>query len=288
VKRSLPGLLLGLLLVAGQAGAAYEESWVDFPARKEFMGQPVRLKALMYRPEGRGPFPAVVMLHGCGGLLGNSGQPTASNRHRAEILAQNGYVALMPDSFGPRGHWSICDQQKSGILVSRERVDDAYAARDWLATQPYVAPDRIVLMGWSHGGAGTLYAMRATRPERGFRAAIAYYPACNVLVKSKPQYAPYAPLLILVGDADDWTPAAPCVEMTKSAKDAGASMDIVTYPGAHHGFDSVNSPLRYLPRVRNSNKPDGLGATVGNDLGAGRDAMRRTLEFLAQNLKNPG
>lgn len=278
-------ILLGALLLLAQpvAVAAYEAEWVEFPALKEFNGEPVLLSALMFRPSGPGPFPAVVMLHGCGGMFTSSGYPTASYRYWAELMAENGYVALLPDSLNPRGHRSICEQQKRSILESRERVEDAYAARQWLASQSYVAANRIGLMGWSNGGSGTLYAMRATRPERGFRAAVAFYPGCRTL--SKTPYAPYAPLVILSGEADDWTPAAPCVEMTKSARQRGAPMEIVTYPGAHHSFDRINSPVRYRPNVRNLNKPDRLGATVGEHPEARKDAVRRTLEFFALHLK---
>ena len=284
VRRALLGALL--LLAQACAGAAeHQVTWVEFPALKEFQGEPVTLSALLFRPTGAGPFPSVVMMHGCGGMLTSSGYLSVSFRHWAEVLAQNGYVALFPDSFGPRGQWSICDQQKRSILESRERPEDAYAAREWLAAQAWIASERIFLMGWSNGGSGTLHAMRTTRKERGFRAAVSFYPGCRVMVRSKPQYIPYAPLLILIGEADDWTPAAPCVEMTKNAKEAGAPMDIVTYPDAHHSFDRLNSPVRYRPDVRNLNKPDRLGATVGENPEARKDATRRTLEFFAQHLK---
>lgn len=275
-----------LLLASSAACAVYEVEWVEFPALKEFNGEPVQLSTLMFRPPGPGPFPAVVMLHGCGGMLTNSGYPTASYRYWAELLAQSGYVALLPDSFNPRGQRSICEQQKRTILESRERTEDAYAARQWLAAQPYVIAERIGLMGWSNGGTGTLYGMRATQPYRGFRAAVSFYPGCRTLVKSKTPYAPYAPLLILSGEADDWTPAAPCVEMTKIARQQGAPMEIVTFPGAHHSFDRINSPVRYRPNVRNLNQPDRLGATVGEHPEAREAAIKRTLEFFAKTLKN--
>ena len=278
--------LLGtlLLLALPIPGAAQELQWVEFPALKEFDGGPVQLRAALFRPSGPGPFPAVVMLHGCSGMFANSGDLTASYHYWGELLALSGHVALLPDSFNPRGHRSICDQQKRAILESRERAEDAYAARQWLASQPYVVGDRIGLMGWSNGGTGTLYAMRASQPHRGFRAAVSFYPGCRTL--SRTQYTPYAQLLILSGEADDWTPAAPCVEMVKSAKERDAPADIVTYPGAHHSFDRINLPVRYRPTVRNLNKPDSLGATVGEHPQAREDAMRRTLEFFARMLKN--
>jgi len=286
--RSLFKNLIRLLLVAvlSPAQAAYDAEWVEFPALKEFNGSPIRLSALRFKPDGPGPFPAIVMLHGCGGMLTRSGNLTASYALWADLLVQNGYVALLPDSLNPRGQRSLCEQQKRTILESRERVEDAYAARQWLAQQAYVATDRIGLMGWSNGGSGTLYSMRETQARRGFRAAVAFYPGCRTMSRSKVPYRPYAPLLILSGEADDWTPAAPCVEMTGNAKKLGATMDIVTYPGAHHSFDRINLPVRYRANVRNLNKPDRLGATVGEHPEARKQAIARTLEFFAQQLKN--
>lgn len=284
IRRALLGALL--LLAQVPAAAAYEVDWVEFPALKEFQGAPVQLSGLMFKPAGPGPFPAVVMLHGCSGMFTNSGYPTLSFRTWAELFARNGYVAVLTDSLNPRGYRSICELQKRPILESRERTEDAYATREWLAAQPFVRPERIGLIGWSNGAGGTLWGMRESQPYRGFRSAVAFYPGCRTLSRAKTQYKPYAPLLILSGEADDWTPAAPCVEMTKNAKGIGAPMDIVTYPGAHHAFDRINLPVRYRPNVRNLNRPDKLGATVGEHPEARKDAVRRTLEFFAQTLKN--
>ena len=269
------------------ARAAYDTQWVEFPALKDFQGEPVQLNALQFRPAGSGPFPALVLLHGCGGMYTPSGYITASYRRWAELLAEDGYVALLVDSFNPRGHRTICELQKRPILESRERVEDAYAAARWLSQQPYVGAGRIGLLGWSNGGTGTLYALRpASRVDPAFRAAVAFYPGCRTLSRAKTPYQPYAPLLILAGGADDWTPAAPCADLVDIAKGQSAPANIVVYPDAHHSFDRVNLPVRYRPNVRNLNKPDRLGATVGEHPEAREAAIKRTREFLAQTLKH--
>ncbi|OGA51672.1 MAG: hypothetical protein A3F74_06460 [Betaproteobacteria bacterium RIFCSPLOWO2_12_FULL_62_58] len=287
MRSTLPALLLLLtLFTCVPARGAYDTEWVEFPALKEFNDAPVQLSGLQFRPQGPGPFPAVVMLHGCGGMYTPSGYVTTSYRYWAETLSEEGYVALLVDSFRPRGQWSICELQKRPILESRERVEDAYAALQWLSKQPYVAAGRIGLLGWSNGGTGTLYSMReASHREPDFRAAVAFYPGCRTLSKAKTPYRPYAPLLILSGEADDWTPAVACRELVSIAQTAGATIEIVTYPGAYHSFDRINSPVRYRPNVRNLNKPDRLGATVGENPQAREDAIRRTTEFFAQALK---
>lgn len=277
-----------LLLAASVApSAAYQSEWVSFPALEEFNGRPVQLDALVYRPAGKGPFPALVLMHGCSGMYARNGNVTRSYLHWVELLAGNGYVALLVDSFNPRGYPRICELQQRPIRESRERVQDAYAALRWLEQRDYVANGRVGLLGWSNGGTGTLYAMRSTQPLRGFRAAVAFYPGCRTLSRSKTPYTPYAPTLILTGEADDWTPAEYCVALTGIAKKRGAPLDIVTYPGAHHAFDRLYLPQRYRADVRNLSKPGRRGATVGEHPEAREKAIERTLEFFAQTLKNP-
>jgi len=276
-----------LLLAPFSVRAAYDIEWVEFPALKPFTGEPVQLSALQFRPRGPGPFPAIVLLHGCSGMYTPSGYVTNSYRHWAELLSEDGYVALLVDSFGPRGHRSICELQKRPILESRERVEDAYAAAQWLTRQSHVAAGNIGLLGWSNGGSGTLYSMRpASRLEPGFRAAVAFYPGCRALSLSKTPYRPYSALLILSGEADDWTPAEACRQLAGIARKEGAPVEIVTYPDTHHAFDRIGLPVRYRPNVRNLNKPDRLGATVGEHPQAREDAIRRTKAFFAQALKN--
>ncbi|MBI4194619.1 MAG: dienelactone hydrolase family protein [Betaproteobacteria bacterium] len=280
-------LFILILLAPIPIRAAYDVTWVEFPALNEFNGEAVQLSALQFKPAGQGPFPAIVLLHGCSGMFTPSGYVTASYRRWAELLSEDGYVALLVDSFNPRGYRTICELQKRPILESRERVDDAYAAARWLNEQPYVAPGKLGLIGWSNGGTGTLYSMRPTsRRDPAFRAAVAFYPGCRTLSRAKTTYQTYAPLLILTGEADDWTPAEPCVRLVDIAKKQGGLLEIVTYAGAHHSFDRINSPLRYRPNVRNLNKPDRLGATVGEHPQARENAIRRTREFFAQTLKN--
>lgn len=288
MQRTCRSFIVSVLLFASFcASAGYEVEWVEFPALNEFNGEPVQLSALQFKPAGRGPFPALVLMHGCGGMFTPSGYITESYRRWAELLSENGYVALLVDSFNPRGHRTICELQKRPIRQSRERVEDAYATARWLAERAYVAPGKIGLIGWSNGASGALYAMRpASRREPAFRAAVAFYPGCGTLSRAKTPYQPYAPLLILSGEADDWTPAAPCVALAAIAKAHGSAVEIVTYPGAHHSFDRIGLPVRYRPNVRNLNRPDRVGATVGGHPQAREDAIRRTLEFLAQTLKN--
>src|SRR5258706_15657373 len=158
------------------------------------------------KPDGPGPFPAVVILHDCSGLgPRSSGAPA----RWAKGLVGQGYVVALPDSFSTRGFPAgVCvDPNPARLEVApRRRMADAVEALAFLRTLPYVDGKRIGVMGGSHGGATTLLTM-AQRKSNAFIAGVALYPSCNRLVNS---YHAAAPLLILSGELDDWTPAAPC------------------------------------------------------------------------------
>src|SRR4030095_14164115 len=89
-----------LWFVASVSQARYENYWVEFAALKEFEGRPVQLKARVHRPEGTGPFPAIVLLHGCGGMFTTAREITPSYRYWSELLSERGFVTVLPESFG--------------------------------------------------------------------------------------------------------------------------------------------------------------------------------------------
>jgi dienelactone hydrolase len=199
-------------------------------------------------PPGPGPFPAVVLLHGCDGLPSGviSGWRTA--------LQQQGYATLEVDSFGGRKLTTVCDNPPA--LWFAERVPDAYAALELLATHPRIAADRIVLMGWSDGGSATIHAAAAsvarrfTRPSGPrFKAFFAFYPRCDVFFEdgraSQPVRASMerliAPVRIHSGALDDLTPPGPCEVLVKALRESGNDIDITVYGGALHAFDRVSS-----------------------------------------------
>lgn len=175
VKRLLAGLLCWTVTTAAQAHE-----------RVQVPGDGLDLAGLVYRPEGAGPFPGALILHGCTGMWTRSDEPTASYRVWAEHLRREGFVALLLDSFGPRGEKEICTQQKRRVRPDGERKADAMAALRWLARQPAVDAERNVLLGLSNGGATVLYtALQAAPSEaRHFRAAVAFYPGCGALARA--------------------------------------------------------------------------------------------------------
>ncbi len=246
---------------------------------------PMEITATLVKPEGPGPFPAVVQLHGCAGL-------EAQSYRWARWFADRGYVALVVDSFGPRKVKGDC-RTGPGEPPTTARFDDAFGALRYLQSQPFVIPDHVAAIGWSQGG---VYAMavingpsleRAQRrgvdlPATGFAAGVGVYPGgCFSLVKEQV----VRPLLVLIGGADDWTPAAKCQEMVDAMRSRGSDASIVIYPGAYHYFDVEGQRLEVQAEVENADKPGGHGATVSYQPAAAADAYRQVEAFFARHLK---
>lgn len=253
---------------------------------------PASIPIQVMKPDGAGPFPAVVVLHDCSGLGPRS---SGSPARWAKVLVEQGYVALIPDSFSTRGHaQGVCtDPSPSRNEVSPyRRVRDAYETLAYARSLPYVDAAHVGVMGGSHGGATTLATMVASAQSQGapgFAAAVALYPGCNGRYGDwRPGaagvYRPRAPLLILVGELDDWTPAQPCRELADRSREAGLPVAVKVYPGAHHSFDS-NAPVRRVEARVNMNAPGGRGATTGGNPEAWADSIREVKAFFATHLR---
>jgi len=267
------GLVLGLLLhLGGGPVAAAGLTAVTLPPHD---GEPP-VTAWLMRPDGTGPFPAIVLLHGCGGLW-RPGRDVLASRHRdwAERFASAGYVVLLPDSFRSRGVETVCHDRTRSVPTSR-RVGDVRAAADWLGSQTFVQKARIGLMGWSHGGATVLRALSSARaPDTvDFNRAVAFYPSCTDYDRAG--WRPRVPLLMLHGEADLWTSAPDCKALA-----AHKGIEIVLYPDAHHGFDTPNQPLRQIDGAAYSVKGDGV-VKIGTNPAARADAINRVMRYFKQ------
>ncbi len=248
-------------------------------------GVPVRITAEEYRPGDGGPFPAVVLMHGCHGV-------SRSLRGWGRWLRERGYVALVVDSWGARGLTEQCTPGPE--LPNTARFDDAIGALGWLHARPYVDRARVGIMGWSAGGVFALAAVngptheRTKRrgveiPEPGYRVAVGIYPgACFSLMDQ----LSVRPVLILIGGDDDWTSPRECQELATRQRAKGADVTLVVYPGAVHYFDVEGQRRAFLPEVENRNAKTGqcCGATVGFDAAANADTHRRVGEFFARHL----
>ena len=221
-------------------------------------------------PEGNGPFPAIVLMHGCSGTEKNTSHQTVwrgLNRH-ARLLNENGYVTLIVDSFGSR---RITDGCQTGGKYYSLQLSDSYAAFDHLASLPSVDADRVGFVGLSLGG-GTAIRIAARgygRVSPGYSAVVAYYPYCDHIYRFD------LPLLILIGAEDDWTPASLCQAL---APRAPHRVELVVYPDAHHSFDLPMQGPYYVEGM------NGRLHTVQGNPAARRDSQARMLRFFEAHL----
>jgi dienelactone hydrolase len=271
----LAGAVLAIAPAAAAAGG---------PEKVRITGGAVVLPGLLYKPPGAGPFPAVVAMHGCGGLFGKASAPEARHDSWGRHLADQGFVVLFPDSFGPRGLGSQCRVRDRQISAAG-RVVDAVAARRWLEKQAFVKPGAVSLLGWSNGGTTVLHAAQEAQAGEadaaGFARAVAFYPGCRAMAE-RGTFGSGMPLLILVGDIDDWTGAEPCRALAAQARaKGGSSVEVVAYPGAHHDFDHPDMPLRTRRGLAYTTSGTGE-AHAGTNPTARADALERVPAFLSK------
>jgi len=230
-------------------------------------GTSLMLTGKLTKPQGDGPFPAVVCLHGCGGI-------TRRDDRWVERLSSWGYVALQVDSFGPRGKSSICTNTQ--LISPATRAQDAHDAKVFLSGFPFVNKEKIGVMGWSHGGWTTLHAISPKitirNKDDSFKAAIAFYPYCDLPLSKLD-----GPLLILIGDYDDWTPARMCSQMMAFRK-ASDEVTLKIYPKAYHGFDAEGMDM-YIQGSRDRHR-------FLYNPAAASDSIIRVRDFLEKHLKD--
>jgi dienelactone hydrolase len=240
------------------------------------------LRAQLFKPDGAGPFPTVIALHGCGGLAGHSEPVLPRYRDWAEQLLKNGRAVLLPDSYGSRGLGPQCRAAERKVRARRERVEDVMAARQWLMQQSWVARERISLIGWAHGASAVLWAVRPQLWSRGsepdFRSAVAFYPDCRI--SAGLGWSARVPTLLLIGAKDDVSSPPACRQMIDGARGRSALTRIVVYPGAYHDFDRANLPLHAVAASADAAVPD--RGHLGSDPEARADSQKLVAEWLSR------
>ena len=237
----------------------------------------VQLAAQLYRPATKGRVPAVAIFHGCGGVGIN-------NTRMAGLLKEWGYAALVVDSFTARHMVDVCGRHwpTEADAVARER--DIDAALSWLSKQDFVDPNRLAFIGYSYGGGVAL--LRAFEPrEPRARAAILLYPDCGLGAPLGAAPQPRQPTMFAMGALDDWTPASQCQALIDRVKVGRELVETHVYADAHHSFDALGLPVRYLEGVGNRSKPGGCcGAHYGANEAAWKAFVGDTRAFLAKAL----
>lgn len=236
----------------------------------------VSTRGELFLPRGQGPFAAVIVIHGCGGVRSNSWA-------WAGDLARAGYAALVVDHFGPRGINRICEREGGRIVEQRERRVDTFSGLHYLAGRAEIDKNRIGLLGFSHGGMTVLNSLlpgMQDPPDLRFKAGIAIYPECSGYIG----LSFTAPVLILAGEKDDWTPASVCQQLVTRLPAGSRPARIETYPNAHHAFDEVGQGYFYVSRAVNPYATSGFGATVEYNRDAHERAKVHVRDYFSQQL----
>jgi carboxymethylenebutenolidase len=272
-----------LLLASACRICAAEPATVHFPSEDH----QTDLVGYVFEPASPGPHAAIVLLHGRAGAYsslahGRYDASTLSKRHKTwgSFWAERGYIALLVDSFGPRGYpagFGKGSYQDRPAEVSEQTVRprDAYGALRYLRTRGDVMKDRIGVQGWSNGGMTVLVTIgegapgRPSSPEPGFRAAIAEYPGCG-MEAVQGAYRMYAPLLMMIAGADEEVSPRRCEAFAKRAQEHGNRLQFIVYPGASHNFDDPSKSKQTIPANHSATE----------------DAMLRAERFFAQQLLN--
>ena len=271
---------IGIAAVAMLVSAEAQEH-VSFPSLDGEASAPIVLTAFWFAAASS-PAPAVALFHGCGGIYDRGRELSKRMRDYAALFNRAGYHVLVVDSLTPRYETELCTQRvgKRRVTQANRRLD-ALGAVAYLADRSDVDAKKIGIVGWSNGGSTVLAATNLRHPDVAAALAkpafaIAFYPGCEADLKRG--YEPVAQLLMLVGQADDWTPAAPCRALARASADPKPEIDV--FPGAYHDFDG-DAPLRVRKDVPNGVNP-GQGVHVGGNAAARRASRARLLKFLAE------
>ena len=246
-------------------------------------GTSVDIRGLLAKPEGNGPFPAVVLLHTCGGVRSHVSEDWP------RFLVKEGYVTFTVDSFGSRG-LGTCPNALVGPRASVSFSDrmhtllaDATGALDYLAARPFVRKDRIAVAGYSLGGMTIHFALMSAGPRspggNSFVAAASFYGPCAIHppgraapIEMKQLQASPLPLLEVIGEKDERI-ARDCKALLPKDK----SVELHILPGIYHAFDS--SEIRSM-------RYDFAGHPMLYDSGATEKSKALMAAFLKRTMGN--
>lgn len=212
------------------------------------------VQAVLYTPEGKGPFPAIVVIHEWWGL-------NDWVKEQASKLSDQGYVALAIDLY--RGKVATTPDEAHELMrgVPEDRAArDLRAAMEFLKSQSNVKKDRIASIGWCMGGG---YSLDVALQEPTLRATVINYG--HLASDSESLKKINASILGLFGGQDRGIPPADVKKFEQSLKQMGKKVEVVIYPDAGHAFENPNNKDGY--------RPDDAA-----------DAWKRTVNFLADTL----
>ena len=222
---------------------------VSFPSSSPFTpaqagpsAEPTAALGYLYLPhsEARGGLaprsvPAVVLLHGAGGVL-----PAREHLYGRQLAAM-GAAALVVDVFGARRDRAAGFTERLLEITETMALADAYAALRFLSERPEVDPRRVVLLGFSYGAMASMYGVWATAAERlapggeRFAGHAAFYGPC--IARFEEARTTGAPVLMLYGEGDELIVPERCAAFAEDLRRGGSRAEVVSYPGAVHQWD---------------------------------------------------
>ena len=238
-----------LVLLSALASFAASSKPVSYKSGNE------TVQGVLYTPESKGPFPALIVIHEWWGL-------NDWVKEQASKLADEGYASLAIDLY--RGKVATSPEQAHEIMrgVPEDRAArDLNAAFDFLKSQPNVKPDRIGSIGWCMGGG---YSLDVALRQPNLAATVINYGHLatdpNALMKIN------APILGLFGGQDQGITPSDVKKFEEEMKKTGKRIEVVIYPDAGHAFENPHNKSGY--RAADA-----------------ADAWKRTVNFLSSALK---
>ena len=246
---AIAGVAQGAPLPVRDGAAPEAGESVSFPSRSPFAlifagggdeeAPPTSAVATWFAPRGLAPgerAPAVVMLHGSGGVL------SARELAYARQFAAAGVGALVVDSFAARRDVATSFLDRLIRITETMLLSDAYAGLGWLAERPDIDPRRVALIGFSYGGMATLYGVQAQVAERlapvpgaRFAAHVAFYAPC--IARFADRRTTGAPVLMLSGARDQIVDQERCAEVAEDLRAGGSAVETIVYEDAMHQWD---------------------------------------------------
>ena len=227
---------------------------VDDPTTKVIAGA-------LFKPAGKGPFPVVVYMSGCYGLGLNNPSELVLERTAIDHFLTKGVATFIVDPFTPRNEpEGVCAKLNNNTLAQyfTRGGNDAVAALKVVKSLPDIEPNRVFLQGYSFGAISSLFAVDPNTPgahDAKIAGLIAYYPYCDDKVASS------VPTLVLIGEKDDWTPAALCQKVSDQP-----NFEVAVFPDSYHSFVSpMGKPMEYLGHHIAYNEKAALDAQVRAD-----------------------
>lgn len=202
------------------------------------------VRGLLKIPESSGQIPAVIVMHGCGGM--GSGEVAWETR-----LNEMGIASFSVYSLGSRNIYEMCSGNAQINIASV--LTDAYRALDVLAEHPRIDASRIAILGRSFGGRTALWVSHIrfqkqyATSQNQFAAHLAFYPASCYIQLADETAVSGKPMRIFHGSRDNWTPIDQCKAYVDRLQQAGVDIALYEYPDAFHSFDDPNSPSMEVP-----------------------------------------